>query len=502
MKVIFNYLREKIFYEKLNNIVGFIFLLLISIFLTYAMVYLKYSMGAIVLLGLIGIGITLLILFNIEFGFAVLFIFSFFISYLFIIISEDLPSGSVIELLLILLLIGIVIKYQNNRWQFLQSINHPITMAYMIFLGYMVIQAFNPNMHSTEGWVFAFRKITGFFALFVIMLAMLRDVKTLRKFIYLWLGLSFIAAVYGCHQEWFGLLPVEERYIRSDPQRFQLTFVAGRFRVFSFLPGPTAFGMFMAESAIACIVLIIMKGASIRKKFVLAIIATFCAMAASYSGTRTAIAMIPIGLIVYILLTINNKNTLFIIASLVLAFFFVMYAPIYGNATINRIRSTFQPEEDASYQVREENRARIQPYIHDHPIGGGISTTGVLGKMYNPNHFLSSFPPDSAYVKTALETGWIGLIIQFTLIFIIMRTGIKDYFKETNQRKKKYFVVFLSVYFSIVIAMFTQQSVNAQYPLSISYFICLAVMAKLRRIPLDERKEAESNLQDNTKTTI
>ena len=51
---------------------------------------------------------------------------------------------------------------------------------------------------------------------------------------------------------------------------------------------------------------------------------------------------------------------------------FVLFAPIYGNGTINRLRSTFQISTDASLQVRDVNRHFIQPYSYSHPIGGGI----------------------------------------------------------------------------------------------------------------------------------
>ncbi|MCP6423416.1 hypothetical protein NL463_29335, partial [Klebsiella pneumoniae] len=64
------------------------------------------------------------------------------------------------------------------------------------------------------------------------------------------------------------------------------------------------------------------------------------------------------------------------------------------------------------------NQKRIQPYILSHPIGGGLGATGVWGVRFAPYSFLANFPPDSGYVRVAVELGWIGLGIFCTLMFV------------------------------------------------------------------------------------
>ncbi|MGL1489090.1 hypothetical protein ACSTJG_25000, partial [Vibrio parahaemolyticus] len=78
------------------------------------------------------------------------------------------------------------------------------------------------------------------------------------------------------------------------------------------------------------------------------------------------------------------------------------------NQNILRFQSAFRPNNDASYRVRIFNQARIKPYIWSHPIGGGLGSTGEWGKKFAPNSYLANFPPDSGYVRTTVELGYVG----------------------------------------------------------------------------------------------
>ena len=52
-------------------------------------------------------------------------------------------------------------------------------------------------------------------------------------------------------------------------------------------------------------------------------------------------------------------------------------------------------------RVRLENQRIIQPYIHSHPIGGGLGSTGIWGERFTPDSMLSSFAHDSGFVRIA-----------------------------------------------------------------------------------------------------
>jgi len=201
----------------------------------------------------------------------------------------------------------------------------------------------------------------------------------------------------------------------------------------------------------------------------------------AYSGTRTANAMFVAGIAIYILLTLNNKTTRIFAIVAGSLFIILIYGPFYGNATLNRFRTTFTATQDASYKVREQNRAFIQPYIYSHPIGGGLMTTGAGGLRFNPGHYLAGFPPDSGYLKKALETGWIGLAIICALYYVIVMSGVKGYFNCNEPRSKILYAAATAAIFTFYIAEFAQDAIGQITDLVV-YYPLIAIILKLKYI--------------------
>ncbi|MFT7157361.1 MAG: putative inorganic carbon (HCO3(-)) transporter, partial [Parvicella sp.] len=285
--------------------------------------------------------------------------------------------------------------------------------------------------------------------------------------------------LYACYQEWFGMPAFEINWIKSDNLRFRRIFVQGAFRKFSLLSDPAAFGIFMSSSSLVSIILLFSK-IQLKYKALLAIGAAFMILGMGYSGTRTSYAMLPAGFTIFGLMTITNKKTLVLIVIGILGFLFLLFGPIYGNATINRFRTTFN-SNDPSLEVRDVNRAHIQTYIHQNPMGGGLMTTGDSGLKYNPTHPLAGFPPDSGYLQRALELGWVGLLIFLALLFTAIRTGIKNFYQSKNSEIRYYYLALLVFTFSITIAIYAQLA-TTQVPISLIFYPVLGIMARMKYI--------------------
>lgn len=77
------------------------------------------------------------------------------------------------------------------------------------------------------------------------------------------------------------------------------------------------------------------------------------------SGTRAAVA-VPIGaILMYVLISKNTKSIITSSVILIGVFSFFYFTNIgNGNQYIRKMRSAFRPTEDASYQVRVENRKK------------------------------------------------------------------------------------------------------------------------------------------------
>ncbi|MCC6287909.1 MAG: hypothetical protein IT249_08490, partial [Chitinophagaceae bacterium] len=162
----------------------------------------------------------------------------------------------------------------------------------------------------------------------------------------------------------------------------------------------------------------------------------------------------------------------------VLLFLFILFAPIYSNPTLNRIRTTFDSKEQ-SLNVREVNRHYIQPYLHYHPIGGGVSTTGSEGVMFYPSHPLAGFPPDSGLLKIGLEMGWVGLILHLMLNAAILLQGIYFYFRMRNKELKMYLAAVLCSLFPFMVCQFSQNAIG-QIPSAIFFYSCMSLITRLK----------------------
>jgi hypothetical protein len=194
--------------------------------------------------------------------------------------------------------------------------------------------------------------------------------------------------------------------------------------------------------------------------------------------------MVAIGIVFFIMLTIRSRRTMIATLATICIGVVVFFGPFYGG-TINRIRSTFNPEEDASMSVRDRKRVRLQTYVLTHPIGGGLYTTGQMGLRYSRGHELAQgWDPDSGYLLTALEMGWIGLIIFQLFFFLVMLRGINGYFSMNDPLLQNLMLTYIVPFMALSVAHFTQDAMF-QKP---GNLVIIATYALVLKLPSFERK--------------
>jgi hypothetical protein len=338
-------------------------------------------------------------------------------------------------------------------------------------------------MDNFNGWFFYIKRFLVFVLIFVTSYRLVNTPQRFRFFLKFWLVMSFITALYGCYQQWFGLFSFEMNYISKDPLEYKLMSQGGMIRKFSFLSDVVSFGVLSGSMALVALVLAINQKEK-KKKYLLFFATCIMVLGMLYSGTRTTTIILPTGIGLYGLMTIQNKKTLLTLFIAFLIGFFIIFAPI-DTPSLNRIRSTFNSNE-ASLSIRDMNRHYIQPYIYQHPIGGGLATSGIDGKHFNPQHPLAGFPPDSGLLKVAIELGWIGLA--FTILFdlVILYQGINCYFNMRNAEYRVYTVALLSSIFSIIVTQYSQVSIG-QIPGAFFFFSAISLMIRLKEFDAKEQ---------------
>jgi len=433
--------------------------------------------GLIALTIISGIGLLIIAFTFVRLGFIFTFLLCSFIFLVERLVGLELPFGIARDVLLIVIFVGIFVEKTRLNQTIHWSVRNPITIFLIFYTLYLLLQFFNPN-GTLQGWLFGIRGFLSYILIYIILVNLFDDFKFIILFTKLWIVIALFAAVYCLYQEFVGLPGYDLKWVTSNDIRIGLNFIQGRWRKWSFLSDVGAFGLFMAFGGVFCIAFGLDKLLSMKVRFLLLLSGLVMLWAMVYSGTRTAFAIVPIGLLMYVLLTVNQKATLILVAVLGIVSLLLLFGPFQGK-TLNRIRSAFNPQHDASMLTRDLNRSAIQPYIHSHPIGGGIVTTGLLGIKYSPDHELAGFPPDSGFLETTLELGWIGLAFQLGLYFIVLYLGVLNYYSSNHALIRTLYLSYICGFFALSIGNYAKASVN-QLPIGIIIMAVFALMSKLK----------------------
>lgn len=468
-------IRREFFFRELRSPAGIVFLILIAIgvsFLAFTENYL--AIGGIIAV-FAGSLLLNLCIFHPLTGFYVVTLIAVFAFYPGHIIHVELGFSTLVEILTWILLLGSLRQnspngIKNNLWA------SPITIVLVIYTLYNLMQFFNPELNFRSMYYFTVRKLLMFLWIYIIAYRLINTPEKFKFFLKFWILIAFLAAAYGCYQQWFGYLPQELQWIKNDPINYALIFQGGQFRKFSFFPGVAQFGIFSGSFCVLTLIVAIHEKRKKHKIF-LFFAAILMALGMSYSGTRTATLILPLGISLYVLMTIRNKTTLVTIFGTLMLFLFIFFAPIHSNKTLNRLRTSFE-SDDPSLNFRVENRHFIQPYLHAHPFGGGIGTTGLSGYALDPSHYLAGFPPDSGLLKLGLETGWIGLVLTMIWYLSIFYFFIYTAFRIRSPEFKIYTIAMVCCLLGIIFAQYSQTSIG-QIPMVIFYMSSISVVKRL-----------------------
>jgi putative inorganic carbon (HCO3(-)) transporter len=477
------------YYQKLGFISILLLILLVSSILALVVTFWGATGGILLLLSIIVPVMVFGVVTYPQFGILCYLILAYLIMYI-LGFGINFPLGTVMDGILLLLIIGFFIKQKvNPEWTLFKN---PVSMIIIIWILYNVFQVANPNAESRLAWVYTIRSVAGVMLSYFIFNYQINTVKFIRLIVKIWLILSFLAALYAMKQEYFGFFPYEQRYLDSNPLLQNLLYINGHWRKSSIFSDPVSFSYNMVASSILCVSLMF-GPTSKRTKVLLGALAILFLNVMLYSGTRGAYVLFPVAMLLLAILKFN-RQILLIFGGFAIFLAFLIYIPT-SSPSIIRFQSAFKPSDDASYNVRAQNQKRIQPYILSHPLGGGLGATGVWGVRFAPYSFLAQFPPDSGYVRVAVELGWIGLFLICCLMYIVMKTGIVNYFKIKDPELQCYCLAMILIIFAINIGNFPQEAI-VQFPLSVYFYLLVALIDVTLR--LDQKINPMHHIKNST----
>lgn len=434
------------------------------------------------LLALVGIPLLVLGFLRLDIGVIIMLCIGFSLELLRKYTSA--PVGVSLDALLALFCVSMIA--QVARQKNLEFARHPISYFVLAWMYYCALEFFNPWTPTRMAWVYTVRSLAGLLFLYFIALYAFDTVPKIKRVIKWILGLGFVSALWGLHQEFNGFTQAELNWLYADELRLQLIYQWGRLRVFSFFADPTTCGIIMGYLSAMCVVLLV---GPYRwwQRVALSVALVAMLLCMGYAGSRTPIAMFPAALAFFVLL--YPKRNILLITGLLFVFGSVGMMKSSSNPVIYRIQSAFKPGQDASVQVRLDNQALVQPFIRDMPVGSGLGTTGEWGKRFAPGFWLATFAHDSGLVRIAVEAGYIGLTLYCLFLFTILYTGIRQYFRIRDPTRKNLTLAIVVVMFCLVIASYPQEAIP-MLPTSLMFYVLLACMVRLGKIDDEARAGA------------
>jgi hypothetical protein len=480
------HLKRIFFIEKLYNTTGIIMLIIVSIIIGAGSAFFGIVFGIALIAAVVAFPLLYSLFVYPKFGIVILMV----MSYMLFVLSQfgiDGPVGTLMDGLQVLLTFGTLAKIKADKnWKIFKN---PISVVVLLWLVYNLIELLNP-IGSKMAWLYTVRPVAVVTLSYFIFMCNIKSVEYIRLIFKIWLVLTIIGAAYAFKQEYIGFNQHELEYLNT-PGVADLLFIDGHWRKFSIFSDPVAFSYNMVMPSIFCICMFLLP-LKPWKKIVLALFIPFFLYAMLFSGTRGANVLLPAALFLFAILKYNKKVLLFVCCAAMLLVV-AIFIPT-SNPTLYRFQTAFKPGKDASYNVRKINQKRIQPYILSHPMGGGLGSTGVWGQRFTPGSYLASFPPDSGYIRVAVEEGWVGLLIFCIYMFVIMRSGIKNYFLIEDQELKTYCLAVTLIVFAYNLANFPQEAL-VQYPSNILFYLWVAMINITLRLDKQLKEERSKILQ-------
>lgn len=479
-------LRKFFLLDKLGSVLGFLLLFVVIAAISSGIAFYGVKFGMAIMVAFIGVPMVYTIIAFPRVGIFAFLILGYMIMW-FLRLGVNFPLGTVMDGLQALFVLSIFINQKKKKdWSVFKG---PVTVMILTWMAYNFVEIANPSAESRLAWLYTVRTVAIVMFSYFIFLYYITTKKYMRMILKLWLAMALFAALYAYKQEHFGFFSFENDFLHSDPAIEFLLFIGGVWRKFSIFSDPVAYAYNMVMAILLCVGLLTSTLSKV-KKIILGCMIVFFLMVMLYSGTRGAYVLIPAAMFFLAILKYSKKALL--LMAILGAFTAVLIFIPTSNQTLYRFQSAFKPSADASFNVRAINQKRIQPYILSHPLGGGLGATGVWGQRFAPNSYLANFPPDSGYVRVAVEMGWVGLLIFCILMFTILRTGINNYYSIRDPELKAYCLACVLIIFAMNIGNYPQEAL-VQYPSNVLFYLVIALMNVTKRI--DDQQNALQHVQ-------
>jgi len=333
--------------------------------------------------------------------------------------ATGLPTSLYNEVLEIVLLALAIIDVKDSHFERTANV---MLIALLGWCGFCMLEMLNDTCglgFDFAGWYVQARLI-GFSLLYVFLVFTLyiNNPKALVHYLFVWGALSLFAVFWVWKQKNFGMTDAENAFLQTRGRSTHLLQGGTLIRYFSTYGDAANFGIGIGCTAVAFIIFGITSRIKKYKYFFL-LVGLACIWGMFPSGTRTAMACLMAGFVVYIFLSKSFKIAIPFTIVFALFVFFLAFTNIgNSNQSIRRMRSAFN-KDDASANQRTINQQAMAKYLAEAPWGIGMNIGYQNVPANNKYTFMATVPPDSEYVFIWIHTGIIGITVFLTAMFAI-----------------------------------------------------------------------------------
>lgn len=384
------------------------------------------------------------------------------------------PTGLLVDGLLA---VGVVIiLFQRSTEEEGPSAWLPVLFAG--WMGLTILELANPVGAHPVAWFYAMRGVALYPLLLVVIGYFLKPGEPfLQRFLLIWAVMSVLGSLWGLKQLVIGLDPFEQAWL-SAPGNYSTHMLFGKLRVFSFYSDSGQYGAAQGHMLVVAGILALGKNRTLIR-ILWAIVAFLSLIGLLISGTRGAMAVPAIGGIVYLILC-RNWKLLFVGFALMGSVYGVLRFTYVGQNIyeVRRMRTAVvEGTDNASYQVRKFNQARLSAYLADKPFGGGVGSAGYWGQRFTPGTFLADLALDSWYVKIWAEYGIVGLSLYALMLAWFVILSLRTISQTIDPDRRQILLALFAGFAGILMASYGNQ-VLGQLPTGIVIPISLLYLVQ------------------------
>lgn len=332
------------------------------------------------------------------------------------------PLGVITDALIVYNIFLIICNLLTRNIK-LTNISFDVLLVINLWMLYCFLQLLNPRMITTEAWMSSIRGMALYFFFVVLLTQILIDsFAEMKEVMALISVLVIISALKALYQMYIGFTPGDRYFLNVlDGRRTHIIYYGTRY--FSIFTDAANFGGCMGM----CMAVYMILGFHTHTrgmKIYWWVVAGLACYGMFVSGTRSALVVPVASIMMYLALIRDWKKMIPLALFMGVAVSLLAFTKIgESNTSIRRARTIFQKDEDLSYIGRKQNQYLLKTYLKDLPFGNSLGMSAGRGKSYGDQSPIAGVPTDSWFVQIWVETGIIGQLIYFFVMFYLFIKG-------------------------------------------------------------------------------